>query len=255
MEGSGLTERLVVFPEVLQGPGLQGAREGRRRTLGYSEHTQRPQAPQKALGRLWGCTHSHMKGGVGKAKCHLSTTPERAPRGLCWEDLELSTRQAESPGAQPQPLPCPGDSWEHREQGCGHGALALTSREIRMCPGGQAAASVALLAIPRFGSVSPWFRRAELQAQAGEIPAAPSFQRLFSCPACGSSALVLVGGPFRVFGFSSLLQPKQCVLCQLPSCGVTGSVRSSQTDANPPSSTERSKAASRQPFPQVFPSG
>lgn len=101
----------------------------------------------------------------------------------------------------------------------------------------------------------PRCRRAELQAQAGEIPAAPSFQGLFSCPACGGSALVMVGGPFRVFGFSSLLQPKQCVLCQLPSCGVTGSVRSSQTDANPPSSTERSEAASRQPFPQVFPSG
>lgn len=80
----------------------------------------------------------------------------------------------------------------------------------------------------------PRCRRAELQAQVGEIPAAPSFQGLFSCPACGSSAPVLVGGPFRVFGFSSLLQPKQCVLCQLPSCGVTGSVRSSQTDANPP---------------------
>lgn len=205
--------------------------------MGYSEHTQRPQAPQKALGRFWGCTHSHthMKGGVGKAKCHLSTTPERAPRGLCWEDLELSTRQAEAPGAQPQPLPCPGDSWEHREQGCGHGALALTSRGIRMCPGGQAAASVALLAgHPTLWKRFPRCRRAELQAQAGEIPAAPSFQGLFSCPACGSSAPVLVGGPFRVFGFSSLLQPKQCVLCQLPSCGVTGSVRSSQTDANPP---------------------
>lgn len=58
-------------PEVLEGPGKAlGAREGRRRTLGYSEHAQRPQAPQKPLGRLWGCTHSHRKGGVGKSKCH-----------------------------------------------------------------------------------------------------------------------------------------------------------------------------------------
>lgn len=48
----------------------------------------------------------------------------------------FSTRQAEAPGAQPQPLPCLGDSWEHQERGCGHGALALTSREIRMCPRG-----------------------------------------------------------------------------------------------------------------------
>lgn len=85
-----------------------------------------------------------------------------------------------------------------------------------MRPGGQAAASVPLLAIPRFGSISLSAGRAELQAQPGEISAAPSFQGLFSCPACGSSAPVLVGGPFQVFGFSSLLQPKQCVLCQLP---------------------------------------
>lgn len=122
-----------------------------------------------------------------------------------------STRQAEVPGAQPQLLPCPGDSWEHQEQGCGHGALALTSRETQMCPGGQAAASVPLPAIPRFGSFSLGVREQSCRAQPVNT-AAPSFlpRSVFLlclwqfCPGAGV-------GIFP--SFSSLLQPKQCVLC------------------------------------------
>lgn len=178
--------------------------------MGYSEHTQRPQAPQKALGRLWGCTHTHTKGGVGKAKCHLSTTPERAPRGLCWEDLELSTRQAEAPGAQPQPLPCLGDSWEHREQGCGHGALALTSREIRMCPGGQAAASVTLLAIPRFGSVSLGVGEQSCRPRRGKS------QQLLPSKGCFPALLVAVL-PWCWWG-----DPSECLV--FPVCSSPSSV-------------------------------
>lgn len=45
----------------------------------------------------------HRKEGVGKVKCHHSTTPERAPGELLSGNgvQGCSTRQAEAPGAQP----------------------------------------------------------------------------------------------------------------------------------------------------------
>lgn len=184
--------------------------------MGYSEHTQRPQAPQKALGRLWGCTHSHMKGDVGKTKCHLSTTAERAPRGLCWEDLGLR------------------DSAQGRQRLLGHshshfhawgipgntrsGAVAtglwLSQAEKSGCVPGDEQQPLSHSGHPTLWKHFPRCQRAELQAQLGEITAAPSFQGLFSCPACGSSAPVLVGNPSECLVFPAC--SSQSSVCSVP---------------------------------------
>lgn len=143
-----------------------------------------------------GDAHTHTQEG----RCRKSQMPSQYhSRKSTWRALErkwgsgMQHKAGRGSWGTAQPLPCPGDSWEHPKLGCDHGALPLTSRESRMCPRGQIAASVPLLAIPRFGSVSPRCWGAELQGPAGEITAAPSFQGLFSCPACGNSAQVLVG--------------------------------------------------------------
>lgn len=163
--------------------------------MGYSEHAQRPQVPQKPLGRLWGCTHSHRKGGVGKTKCHSvplqkghlegsvgrtwgSGMQHKAGRGS-WGTARASSVprgflgipgaglwpwgsgfQAEKPGC------VPGDKQQPLSHSAGHPTLW---KHFPRC-------------------------QQSCRAQLGEITAAPSFQGLFSCPACGSSAQVLVGG-------------------------------------------------------------
>lgn len=204
--------------------------------MGCSECAQRPPAPQKALGRLWGCTHTHTKGGVGKAKCHLSTTPEGAPGGLCWEGWGLRDAAQAGGGSwgTGTATSMPGGFLGHPEQGCGHGALAFTSRGTQMCPRRQAAASVPLLAIPRFGSVSLGVR-GELQGPARGNHSSSFLPRAVFllcwwrfCPGAGGGILLSV--------WFSLSAPGKavCALCQLPSCAGTGGIRTSQTDANPP---------------------
>lgn len=198
-------------------------------------------------------THTH------EGKCGKSQMPsQHHSRESTWRALlggpaaqGCSTRQAEAPGAQPQPLPCPRDSWEHQEQGCGHGALALTSRAIWMCPGGQAAASVPLLAIPRFGSVSRGVGEQSCRSSRGKS------QQLLPSKGCFPALLVALL-PRCWWGDRSecLVFPKQCVLCA--SCHPVVLPVASEPPKlmqTCPSSTERSGAASRQPFPQVFPSG
>lgn len=192
-----------------------------------SEASSTPRGTWKALG-----VHTHTREGKSQmpSQYHSRKSTWRALLGAPGAQ-GCSTGQAEAPGAQPQPLPCLGDSWEHPEQGCGHGALALTSRETQMCPGGRAAASVPLLAVPRFGSVSLRVR-AELQAQPGEPAPASSFQGLFSClqqfcPGAGGGILL------SVWFCQSAPAKAVCALCQLPSCGGISSIRTSQTDTNP----------------------
>lgn len=112
------------------------------------------------------------------------------------------------------------------------------------------------LAIPRFGNVSLGVREQSCRPSWGKS------QQLLPSKGCFPALLVAVlprcwwGTLPSVWFFQPAPAKAACALCQLPSSGVTGSIRTSQTDANPtPSSTERSEAASHQPFPQVFPSG
>lgn len=137
--------------------------------MGYSEHAQRPQAPQKPLGRFWGCRHSlTQEGRCRKNQMPLSTTPEGAPGGLCWEDLELR------------------DAAQGRQRLLGHshslfhaqgipgntrsGAVAMglwfSSRNPAVSQGMSSSLCPTLLAIPRFGSFP--LVSAELQGPAGE---------------------------------------------------------------------------------------
>lgn len=145
----------------------------------------------------------------------LSTTPERAPGGLCWGD----------PGLR--------DAAQGRQELLGHshslfhaqgipgstrsGAVAvglwLSSRETRLCPGGQAAASVPLCWPSHAWEAFPRCQQS-CRAQLGEITAAPSFQGLFSCPACGSSAQVLLGDPSECL--VSAVCSSQSSVCSVP---------------------------------------
>lgn len=167
----------------------------------------------------------------------------------------MQHKQEEAPGAQALPLPCPGDSWDTPSRAVATGLWLSQAEEPRCVPGDKQQPlshcwpSHALEAFPSGSEES-------CRAQPGEITAAPSFQGLFSCSAAGGSALVLVGGSFRVFGFPCLPQAKQCVLCaSCPPVLVPVASQPPKVMQTPPSSTERSEAASPQPFPQVFPSG
>lgn len=216
--------------------GLRGAKEGRRRTWGYSEHTQRPQAPQKALGRLWECTHSHththMKGGVGKGKCHLSTTPERAPRGLCWEDLELRQRLLGHSHSLFHARGIPGNS---RSRAVAT-ELWLSQAEKSGCVPGDKQQPLSHCwpshALEAFPSVM------------GEQSCRPSqgkSQQLLPSKGCFPALLVAVlpqcwwGDLSKclVFPVCSSQSSVCCASCQ-PSCGVTGSIRSPKLMQTPP---------------------
>lgn len=121
-----------------------------------------------------------------------------------------SRRQAEASGAQPQLLPCPGDSWEHQEQGCGHGALALKQRNPDVSRG-TSSSLCPTAGHPMLWKLFPWCGRAELQGPASDhsrsfLPRSVFLPCLWPfCPGAG-------GGMLPMFGFSSLLQPKQRVL-------------------------------------------
>lgn len=143
-----------------------------------------------------------------------------------------STRQAEAPGAQPQPLLCPGDSWEHQEQGSwghGHGALAFEQRNPAVSRGTSSSLCPTLLAIPCFGSVSLGVSRA----------AGPSWgrsQQLLPSEGCFAALLVAVlprcwwGDPSECLVFavcssqSSVCSVPPAILCcyqqhlNLPNC-------------------------------------
>lgn len=160
-----------------------------------------------------------------------------------------STRQAEAPGAQPRPLPCPGDSWELQEQGCGHGALALKQRNPAVSRGMSSSLCPTLLAIPRFGSFPSV--SAELQGPAGGDLSSSFLPRAVFLPCLWQFCPGAAGGiPLSVWCLQSAPAKAVCALCQLPAASEPPKLL--QT---PPSSTERSEAASHQPFPQVFPSG
>lgn len=217
LEGSGLAERLVEFPEVLEGPGRAPGCKGRQKeNFGvqgtYSEASSTLKGTRKALG-IHTHTHTHMEGGVGKAKCHLSTAPERAPGGLCWEDLGL--RDA-AQGRQR----LLGHSHSHFHargipENTGSGALAtglwLSQAEKSGCVPGDEQQPVSHRwpshALGAFPSVSESRAAAGGNHSSSFLPRAVFLPCLWQfCPGAG-------GGTLPSVGFSSLTQPKQCVLC------------------------------------------
>lgn len=159
----------------------------------------------------------------------LSTTPERAPGGLCWEDLGLrdAAQGRQRLLGHSHSLFCaqaiPGNT-RSRAPGAMVMGLWLSSRETRLCPGGQAAASVPLCwpshALEAFPSVS-----AELQGPAGGdhsssfLPRAVLLPFLWQfCPGAGG------GIPLSVWFLQSAPAKAVCALCHLPSCAATSSI-------------------------------
>lgn len=118
-----------------------------------------------------------------------------------------STRQAEAPGAQPQPLPCPGDSWEHpklwlwlsqaEKPGCVPGDK---QQPLSHCWPSHALEVFPLLLEGRAAGPSWGNHSSSFLPRAVFLPCLWQF-----CPGAG--------GEILLSGFCSLLQPKQCVLC------------------------------------------
>lgn len=164
-----------------------------------------------------GDAHTHTQEG----RCRKSQMPSQYhSRKSTWRALErkwgsgMQHKAGRGSWGTAQPLPCPGDSWEHPKLGCDHGALALTSRESRMCPRGQTAASVPLLAIPRFGSVSLAVGEQSCRAQLGKS------QQLLPSKGCFPALLVAIlprcwwGDPCECLVFA--VCSSQISVCSVP---------------------------------------
>lgn len=195
--------------------------------MGYSERAQRPQAPQKHLEGSGGAhTDTHRKGGVGKAKCHLSATPERAARGFCWEDqgsgMQHKTGRGSWGTATSASMPrgflgtpraglWPWGSGFHKQRNPDVSQGTSSS----LCP---------TAGHPTLWKLFPWCQRAELQGPASDHSS--SFLPRSVLPPCLWQFCSGVGGGIlpSVWFFQSAPAKAACALCQLPSCGGTGSI-------------------------------
>lgn len=195
-------------------------------------------------------THTHMKGGVGKGKCHLSTTPERAPRGLCWEDLELRQRLLGHSHSLFHARGIPGNS---RSRAVAT-ELWLSQAEKSGCVPGDKQQPLS--------HCWPSYALEAFPSVLGEQSCRPSqgkSQQLLPSKGCFPALLVAVlpqcwWGDLSeclVFPVCSSQSSVCCASCQ-PSCGVTGSIRSPKLMQTLPPPAQRAQRGARLPLTSLF---
>lgn len=168
----------------------------------------------------------HRKEGVGKVKCHHSTTPERAPGGLLSGNgaQGCSTRQAEAPGAQPSHSHARGIPGNTQSSAVTTGLWLSQAEKAGCVPGDKQQPlshcwpSHALEVFPsllgsRAAGPSWGNHSSSFLPRAVFLPCLWQF-----CPGVGGEILV------SVWFLQSAPAKSVCALCQLPSCGGTGSI-------------------------------
>lgn len=198
---------------------MQGKAEGELRgTVNMLRGLKHPKRHVEGSGAALTLTQ---EGRCGKNQMPLSTTPERAPGGLCWQDLGLRDAAQGRQGLLGHShslLHAQGIPGNSRSEAVATELWLSQAEKLGCVPGDKQQPLSHSAGHPTLWKHFPWCQHS-CRAQLGKP------QQLLPSKGCFPALLVAVlPRCWSVWFLQSAPAKAVCALCQLPSCAATGSI-------------------------------